>query len=80
MGSNACIIRLLLYHQRHFSFEKSSGKQTSDPKFGRRGVVFVIPVPGNKVPERRSGLRPSEKELMKRRSGAFRHKNTPVYQ
>jgi hypothetical protein len=31
-----------------------------------------------KVPERRSGLRPSEKELLERRSGVFRHKNTPV--
>jgi hypothetical protein len=27
-----------------------------------------------KVPERRSGLRPSEKELPERLSGAFRHK------
>jgi hypothetical protein len=32
-----------------------------------------------KVPERRSSLRPSEKELPERRSGAFRHKNTPVH-
>jgi hypothetical protein len=32
-----------------------------------------------KVPKRRSGLRPSEKELPERRSGAFRHKNTPDY-
>jgi hypothetical protein len=31
------------------------------------------------VPERRSGLRPSEKELPEWRSGAFRHKNTPGY-
>jgi hypothetical protein len=31
------------------------------------------------VPELRSGLRPSEKELPERRSGAFRHKNTPEY-
>jgi hypothetical protein len=30
-----------------------------------------------KVPERRSGLRPSQKELPERLSGAFRHKNTP---
>jgi hypothetical protein len=30
-----------------------------------------------KVPERRSVLRPSEKELPERRSGAFRHKNAP---
>jgi hypothetical protein len=26
-----------------------------------------------------SGLRSSEKELPERRSGAFRHKNTPAY-
>jgi hypothetical protein len=32
-----------------------------------------------KVPERRSDLRPSEKELSERRSGAFRHKNTPGF-
>jgi hypothetical protein len=32
---------------------------------------------GKKVPERRSGLRPSEKELPERRSGTFSHKNTP---
>jgi hypothetical protein len=34
---------------------------------------------GKKVPERRSGLRPSEKELPERRSGAFHHKNTPLF-
>jgi hypothetical protein len=28
-----------------------------------------------KVPERRTGLRPSEKELPEHRSGAFCHKN-----
>jgi hypothetical protein len=32
-----------------------------------------------KVPESRSGLSPSEKELPERRSGAFRHKNVPGY-
>jgi hypothetical protein len=32
---------------------------------------------GKNVPERRSGLRPSEKELPKLRSGTVRHKNTP---
>jgi hypothetical protein len=31
------------------------------------------------VPERRSDLCPSEKELLERRSGAFRHKNTTDY-
>jgi hypothetical protein len=35
---------------------------------------------GKKVPERRSGLHPSEKELPERRSGAFSHKkNTPAF-
>jgi hypothetical protein len=29
--------------------------------------------------ESRCGLRPSEKELPERRSGEFRHKNTPSY-
>jgi hypothetical protein len=32
---------------------------------------------GKKVPENRSGLRLSEKELLERRSGALDHKNTP---
>jgi hypothetical protein len=40
--------------------------------------VLVIPMPGKRVPECRSGLRPFEKELPERRSGALRHKNTPV--
>jgi hypothetical protein len=39
----------------------------SDPKFGLRGMVLVIPFPGKKVPERRSALRPFEKELPERR-------------
>jgi hypothetical protein len=30
-----------------------------------------------KVPERRSGLRPSKKELLKLGSGVLRHKNAP---
>jgi hypothetical protein len=40
------------------------------------GEMLVISSPGKKVPEYRSGLRPSEKELPVRRSGASRHKNT----
>jgi hypothetical protein len=31
-----------------------------------------------KGPQRHSGLRPSKKEHPERRSGAYRHKNTPV--
>jgi hypothetical protein len=37
----------------------------------------VIPRTGKKIPERRSGLRPSEEEPPQRRSGAFHHKTTP---
>jgi hypothetical protein len=33
--------------------------------------VLVISMPGKEVPERRSGLRTSEKELPERRCGAF---------
>jgi hypothetical protein len=36
-------------------------------------------MPGKKVPEHRSSLRPSEKELQEWRFGALRHKNTPAY-
>jgi len=51
-------------------FPKKIGSRTqSDPKFGRRGVVLVIPMPGKKkVLECHSGLHPSEKELPERRS------------
>jgi hypothetical protein len=37
------------YYQHCLSFEKSFRMQTkSDPKFGHRGVVLVIPMPGKK--------------------------------
>jgi hypothetical protein len=36
-------------------------------------------MPGRRVPERRSGLHPVEKELMERHSGTFFHKNTLVF-
>jgi hypothetical protein len=36
-------------------------------------------MPEKNVPERRTGLRPSEKEHPERSSSAFRHKNTPQY-
>jgi hypothetical protein len=35
-------------------------------------------MPGKMVLERRSSLRPSKEELLERRPGVFRHKNTPV--
>jgi hypothetical protein len=38
--------------------------------------ILVIPTPGKKVPECRSGLCP-EKELPEWCSSAFRYKNTP---
>jgi hypothetical protein len=38
------------------------------------GEVLVMSMPGEKVLERISGLRPSEKELLERHSGSFRHK------
>jgi hypothetical protein len=59
----------------YFSFEKGSETQRVTEEWG---VVLVIPVPGKKVPERRLGLRPSEKERPVRSYGAFRHKNSPV--
>jgi hypothetical protein len=37
-----------------------------------------MPMPGKKVTERGSGGPPFEKELQERRSGAFRHRNTPA--
>jgi hypothetical protein len=45
----------------------------------REGEALVILMPEKKVPERRSGLCPSEKELLERHSGGFLHKNTPEY-
>jgi hypothetical protein len=36
-------------------------------------------MPGKKVPERYSGLCPSDKELQEQRSSVFRHKNTPGF-
>jgi hypothetical protein len=55
----------LQYNPRMFVFTVSSTASTifllkklpecSDPKFGQRGVVLVIPVPGKKGPECHSG-------------------------
>jgi hypothetical protein len=38
----------------------------------------IMSTRGKKVPDGRSSLRPSEKEVPKRCSDAFRHKNIPV--
>lgn len=51
----------------------------SDQKLGQRGDVLVIPVLEEQVLEHHSGLRPSEKEFLELRSGAFHHKNTRGY-
>jgi hypothetical protein len=50
----------------------------SDAKFGLRGRVLFIPMPGKKFLERCSGLCPSKKEVPEWRSGAFHHKNASV--
>jgi hypothetical protein len=42
------------------------------------GEVLGISMPGKRVPEGCSGLRPSEKELPEWLSGMFCNKNTPV--
>jgi hypothetical protein len=62
--------------QGYFSFDKGSRMQ-SDPKFGQNGVVLIIPMPGKKVPECRSSLRTSGKELLEWCSCTFSHKNSP---
>jgi hypothetical protein len=60
----------------NFLNKVGSGKQ-SGPKFSRRwGGVSYINARKKRVPERRSGLRPSEKELPEQSSGEFCHKNT----
>jgi hypothetical protein len=41
--------------------------------------VSLTSISGKKVPEHRSGLLLSEKELPEWNSGAFGHKNTPGY-
>jgi hypothetical protein len=48
-------------NQCNFSKENRSRNSQSDPKFGRRGGGVLISMPGKKVLERRSNLRPSEK-------------------
>jgi hypothetical protein len=65
--------------QCYFSFEKFR-KVNSDQKFGRRQVVLFIfnNSEKKKVSERRTRLRPSEKQLPERRSGASRHQSTPA--
>jgi hypothetical protein len=58
-------------------FFKKLGCGTHSDKIWSERRVLVIPMSGTKVPERCSGLCPSEKELMEWHSDAFRHKNTP---
>jgi hypothetical protein len=63
-----------------FSKKKIDSGKHSDTKFCRRGGgVLVIPMPGKKVPERHSSLRPSEVKFLEWRSGTFCHKSTTAY-
>jgi hypothetical protein len=55
-----------------------SGKH-KDRTFGRGGGGVSYINARKKVPERRSGLRASEKELLEGCSSTFCHKNTPIY-
>jgi hypothetical protein len=55
-----------------FFFKKQFWNAKSDPKFGQRKVVLVIPMPGNKVLECCSGSNPSEKELPEWCSSTFK--------
>jgi hypothetical protein len=58
-----------------FVKKKIGSEMRSDTKFDRRGECYAD-ARKKKVPGLRSDLRPSEKELPERRSGAFRQKNT----
>jgi hypothetical protein len=70
-------VHLHIFATSAIFLKKKKGYGThSDTKFGRSREVLVIPMPGKNVSERRSGLRPCEKELSEQRFGAFRHKNT----
>jgi hypothetical protein len=60
-----------------FPKKKRFWNAKNDPKFGRRGVVLVIPIPVKMVLECRPSLRPSEKELLGWSSAAFCRNNTP---
>jgi hypothetical protein len=57
--------------------KRQSSGTCNDRNRSERGVCFSYIDARKKVLERRSGLRPSEKELSEWRSGAFRYKNTP---
>jgi hypothetical protein len=57
----------------------SEGQRVTQNSVGE-GEVLVTSMPAKKkmFRKRRSGLRPSEKELLELRSSTFRHKNTPA--
>jgi hypothetical protein len=55
-----------------FIIKKVSSGVHSGTEFGRMGGL-VIPMPEKKVLERRSGLHPSDKELMEQCSGTKIH-------
>jgi hypothetical protein len=69
---------ILLEHSFFFLKKIDSGKYRVTKIRSERGKYWLYRCPG-KVPELRSILRPSEKELPERRSGEFRHKSTCSY-
>jgi hypothetical protein len=65
-------------YSAQFFFWKRLWNAKSDSKFGRRGVVLVIPMPGKEEGKGSGTARVlPRKELPERRSCAFRHKHTP---
>jgi hypothetical protein len=71
----------LLFHSRAIFLMKIGSGTHSNSKFGRRrGGISYINARGKKVPERRSGSRPFEKELMERHSGTKIHLVPPLFQ
>jgi hypothetical protein len=63
--------------QRYFYFEKDSGTKKVTQNLVGEGWCYLYQCQEKGLQERRSVLRPSEKKLPERRSGAFCHQNTP---
>lgn len=62
-----------------FLFWKRLQNAMSDTKFGQRGVVLVIPVPGKTGSGTPFQLHYSDKEFLEWCSSAFCHRNAPDY-
>jgi hypothetical protein len=70
-------VNLLEYTALFFLKKKKGSRKDSNPKFGKGGCQ-LYQCQGKNVPERCSGLHPSEKELPGRQhSSVSHHKNTP---